>query len=144
MRVEKLDTGGNVFLTAIYFGSMVAVCSDECVTMWKSLDDFWKNLSGENNSPIDTFWCACGSERIKTHDRQRLETFLENQLAASGEKRELDELLVTYSSNIAVMSDEELIKCVSVFINHPTYLQGLQLRISFRSIQSSKTTLKNV
>jgi hypothetical protein len=55
MNTKRIETGGGNYLIQVDDNSRVLIIGEGLVTVWESEEDFYANLDGAANQPLDTF-----------------------------------------------------------------------------------------
>jgi hypothetical protein len=55
MNTKRIETGGGNYLIQVDDNSRVLIIGEGLVTVWERESDFYANLDGANNQPLDTF-----------------------------------------------------------------------------------------
>jgi len=55
MQYERIETGGGNYLIQVKDNDKVLIIGEGYVTVWETVEDFYENLDGANNVPLDTF-----------------------------------------------------------------------------------------
>lgn len=55
MNCKRIETGGGNYLIQVNDGDKVLIIGDGVVSVWEKEEDFYENLDGANNQPIDDF-----------------------------------------------------------------------------------------
>jgi len=55
MNTKRIETGGGNYLIQVDDNSRVLIIGEGLITVWESEEDFYANLDGANNQPLDTF-----------------------------------------------------------------------------------------
>ena len=55
MNTKRIETGGGNYLIQVDDNARVLIIGEGLVTVWGSEEDFYANLDGANNQPLDTF-----------------------------------------------------------------------------------------
>ena len=55
MNCEKINTGSGNYLMQITDNSRVLIIGEGYITVWETTEDFYNNLNGADNKPLDTF-----------------------------------------------------------------------------------------
>jgi hypothetical protein len=55
MNTKRIETGGGNYLIQVDDNSRVLIIGEGLVTVWESEEDFYANLDGATNQPLDTF-----------------------------------------------------------------------------------------
>jgi|SaaInlStandDraft_7_1057024.scaffolds.fasta_scaffold38203_2 hypothetical protein len=55
MNCERIKSGGGNYLVQVTDNNKVLIVGDGLVTVWENVEDFYKNLDGENNAPLKSF-----------------------------------------------------------------------------------------
>ncbi len=55
MQSERIETGGGNYLIQVNDNNKVLIIGEGLITVWESAEDFYENLDGANNQPLNTF-----------------------------------------------------------------------------------------